>query len=241
MKPYIFDTETTGTDHENDQIIEAAWLELPEKPHQFAQTRSPEDFPHYLERFRPSVPIQLGAQATHHIICSDLVGCRESKAFKLPKDIGWMIGHNIDFDAKFSKGMKLKRICTLAISRFLFPDKDSHTQSAMIYMIGRRYSKEEWARGLLKNAHAALDDVRNNAILLRFLLSEAMDKGHACDTWDEVLELSNTARIPTVMGFGKHKGTPIVRGQLDPGYVRWYRQQPETDEYLLEAFKRAGF
>lgn len=241
MKPYIFDTETTGTDHENDQIIEAAWLELPELPHQFAQTKSPTDFPFYLERFRPSVPIQLGAQATHHIICSDLKDCRPSSEFKLPKEMGWMIGHNIDFDAKFSGGMKKKRIDTLAIARFLFPEKDSHTQSAMLYMIGRRYSREEWARELLKNAHAALDDVRNNAILLRFLLSEAMDKGHACDTWDEVLELSDTARIPTVMGFGKHKGTPIVRGQLDPGYVRWYRGQAETDPYYLEAFTRAGF
>ncbi|HDQ4745542.1 hypothetical protein [Pseudomonas aeruginosa] len=36
MKPIIFDTETTGTDHQTDQIIEAAWLELPERPYQFA-------------------------------------------------------------------------------------------------------------------------------------------------------------------------------------------------------------
>lgn len=97
MKPIIFDTETTGTDHKTDQIIEAAWLELPEFPHQFAALQ-PVEFPHYHERFKPNVPISLGAQAVHHIICQDLVGCRESKEFALPADPLLMIGHNVDFD-----------------------------------------------------------------------------------------------------------------------------------------------
>jgi len=240
MKPYIFDTETTGTDDSKDQIIEAAWIELPSKPHAFCSAH-PSSMPSYCERFRPSVPICLGAQAVHHIIADDLKGCRPSDQFALPADVDFLIGHNIDFDARFADAMHLRRICTLAISRFLFPEKDSHTQSAMIYMIGRRHSREAEARDALKGAHAALDDVRNCAGLLAFLLSEAMDQGHACDTWEEVHALSETARIPTIMGFGKHKGLPIARGQLDPGYVRWYRGQAETDQYYLEAFKRAGF
>ena len=64
MKPIIFDTETTGTDHQTDQIIEAAWLELPERPYQFAAAQ-PVELPYYQERFKPSVPISLGAQAVH--------------------------------------------------------------------------------------------------------------------------------------------------------------------------------
>jgi exodeoxyribonuclease X len=240
MKPYIFDTETTGTDHEKDQIIEAAWLELPGKPCEFANSIRTE-LPNYCERFRPSVPISLGAQAVHHILTADLKDCRPSADFALPNDVDILIGHNVDFDARFADAMHLRRICTLALSRFLFPDKDSHTQSAMIYMMGRRSSMEEAAREALRNAHAALDDVHNCAGLLLFLLSAAMDKGHPCDTWEEVHALSEIARIPTVMGFGKHKGTKIARGQLDAGYVRWYRGQAETDPYYLEAFKRAGF
>ena len=239
MEPIIFDTETTGVDHTVDQIIEAAWLQLPATPAEFVSIRSPEEFPHYLERFRPSVPIALGAQATHHIICTDLVDCRDSEEFALPPGLQLIIGHNIDFDWRMAGEPHMTRICTLAMSRFLFPDKDSHTQSAMLYLIGRRYSREAWARDLLKNAHAALDDVRNCAILLRFLLKEAGEQGHAVSTWEEVHAFSEMARLPTVMGFGKHKGTPI--GQVDPGYVRWYRSQTETDPYYLAAFKKAGF
>lgn len=86
---------------------------------------------------------------------------------------------------------------------------------------------------MLRNAHAALDDVRNCSVLLRFLLKHAEKAGHPVSTWEEVHALSEIARIPTVMAFGKHKGTPIVRGQLEPSYVAWYRRQAETDPYYL--------
>lgn len=233
----IFDTETTGTDHEKDQVIEAAWLQMPERPHML---RNSED-PSMCQRFKPSVPISYGAQAVHNIITADLAGCPDSSEFALPDDVDYLIGHNVDFDWRFAGEPSIKRICTLAISRFLFPEEGSHTQSAMLYKLARRTSREAAMRERLKNAHAALDDVRNNKILLMFLLETAMDAGHACDTWEEVHALSETARIPTVMGFGKHKGTAIERGKLDPGYVRWYRGQADTDPFYMEAFKRAGF
>lgn len=241
MEPIIFDTETTGVDHEKDQIIEEAYIVLPDTPAGFLQVRSRLMFQHHHQRYRPTVPISIGAQAVHHIICSDLIGCPDAGAYQPPMQHALWIGHNIDFDWRMAGEPEVKRICTLALSRFLFPDKDSHTQSAMLYLIGRRNGKEAEVRELLRNAHAALDDVRNCSLLLRFLLQQAAEQGHAVDTWAQVLELSDTARIPTVMGFGKHKGTPIILGQLDPGYVRWYRGQVETDPFYLAAFDRAGF
>jgi len=239
MTAIIFDTETSGTDPEEDQIIEAAWLELPDTPAEFHAVPNAKAFPHYHERFRPTIPIKFGAQATHHILCEDLVGCRDSREFKIPKSVTLLIGHKIDFDAEMAGAMKTPRICTLALSRFLFPDKDSHTQSAMLYLIGRRQGKESRIRDLLRGAHAALDDVRNCSILLRFLLIEAENKGYPVGTWDLVRALSDHARVPTVMGFSKHKGMAIR--DVPSGWVRWYRSQDETDPYYIEAFKRAGF
>ncbi|MCY1482350.1 hypothetical protein D9M68_159040 [compost metagenome] len=238
MRVIVFDTETTGTDHQADQIIEAAWLELPDNPADFIACAS-DQLPHYHERFRPSVPINLGAQATHHILCEDLVGCRNADQFQLPADVDLLIGHNVDFDHRFAGEPDIARICTLALSRFLFADKDSHTQSAMLYLMARRAGREGDMRERLRNAHAALDDVRNCAILLKFLIQQAAKACHDVSTWEAVHELSELARIPTVMGFGKHKGTAIK--EIDAGYVRWYRGQAETDPYYLEAFKRAGF
>lgn len=39
MRIIDFDTETTCVDHENDQIIEAAYLELPDDPNYFLAIR----------------------------------------------------------------------------------------------------------------------------------------------------------------------------------------------------------
>jgi exodeoxyribonuclease X len=239
MTAIIFDTETSGVDPEVDQVIEAAWLELPDTPADFHAVPNAKAFPYFHERFRPTVPISLGAQATHHILCEDLIGCRDPSELKIPKSVTYLIGHNVDFDWRMVKEPKIPRICTLAMSRFLFPEKDSHTQSAMLYLIGRRNGKEARIRDLLRGAHAALDDVRNCSILLRFLLLEAANKGHAVGTWAEVHAFSENARIPTVMRFGKHIGTPI--SQVPSGYVRWYRGSEDQDPYYLEAFKRAGF
>lgn len=239
MKVILFDTETTGVDPAVDQIIEAAWLEMPPTPAEVHLTPNAKAFPFYHERFNPTIPIGLGAQAVHHILKGDLGGCLEPDQFSIPHDVDYLIGHNIDFDWRMAGEPLIHRICTLAISRYLFPEQDSHTQSAMLYMVGRLSGKEARIRELLRGAHAALDDVRNCSILLRFLLAQAAEKGHAVNTWQEVHALSNIARIPTVMGFGKHKGDPIE--SVPASYVKWYRGQAETDPYYLAAFNRAGF
>lgn len=240
MKNVILDTETTGTDHETDQVIELAHITLPGTPAGFLATNAPEELPHYHERFLPSIEIKLGAQAVHNILIDDLAGCAPSASIDINShDIDMMIGHNIDFDWRMLGEPDVPRICTLALSRFMFPEVDSHTQSAMLYMIARRFNQEARMRDMLKDAHAALDDVRNCSVLLRFLLAQAGKAGHDISSWEAVHALSETARIPKIMGFGKHKGDAI---ELVPtSYVNWYRGQAETDPYYLEAFKRAGF
>lgn len=242
MKVVIIDTEATGTDHETDQVIELAHITLPGTPQGFLEIKSAETLPFYHERFLPTAYMNLGAQAVHNILLGDLQGCAPSESINIEAhELDLLIGHNIDFDWRMLGQPDLPRICTLALSRFLFPNADSHTQSAMLYMIARGYGEEARMRDMLKDAHAALDDVRNCSVLLRFLLREAAKAGHNVASWDAVHALSETARIPTIMGFGKHKGTPIEVGQLDGSYVQWYRRQPETDPYYIEAFKRAGF
>lgn len=241
MKAVILDTETTGTDHEEDQVIELAHIKLPATPSELFGG-DPYSLEFFHQRYLPTVPIKLGAQAVHNIVLSDLAGCPAADTLKIDDHgIDLMVGHNVDFDWRMLGEPEVARICTLALSRYLFPEADSHTQSAMLYMIAREIGKEAEMRERLKNAHAALDDIRNCCILLKYLLRHAQRQGIPVGTWQEVYELSQTARIPTIMGFGKHKGTPIERGQLDPSYVSWYRRQPETDPYYIEAFKRAGY
>lgn len=214
MKAIIFDTETT--DVNEPEVIEAAWVQ-------------PDGTEEYCERFLPSKAISLGAMATHHIIPSDLVGCRPSAEFSLPDGLEYMIGHNIDFDWKVAGEPDVKRICTLALSRWLFPQIDSHTQSAMLY----HFLPPEEARELCKGAHNALSDVRNCLTVFTSIVEEMRSRGMQINSYAGIYQASEIARVPTVMAFGKHKGTLIK--ELPWDYVGWLLKQSDIDPYLRKA------
>lgn len=240
MKTIIADVESTGADTKTDQIIEAAWLVLPSTVDEFMAVKNPKTLNSYNQRFKPTIAISYGAMATHNIISTDLEDCIPSSEAELPSGVDYIIGHNIDFDvAMFGGGdPATRRICTLALSRWLYPELDSHKQAAMLYFIGHQIEQPGWARDMVKGAHAALDDMIMCAVLLRFLIQTLRSRGFLIDTWQMLSELSDEARIPTRMGFGKHKGDLIA--DVPASYVRWYRGTEDQDQYLLEAFKRAG-
>lgn len=87
MTAYIFDSETTGLN--NPELVEAAWLQLGAV---LAVTGE------FLQRYKPSKPIELGALATSHILDEELVECPPHDSFKLPEDATYLIGHNVDYD-----------------------------------------------------------------------------------------------------------------------------------------------
>lgn len=220
MTAYIFDSETTGLDA--PQLVEAAWLRL----------GSISGLPvteHFLARYKPSKPIELGALATSHILDEELAECPPHDSFAMPADATYLIGHNVDYDWNVIGQPAIKRICTRALSALLWPDADTHTQSAMIYL---HYRSE--ATGLLRNAHAALDDVKNCRLLLVKIL-EALSETKGCEvtSWEELWEVSEDARLPRVIGFGKHKGTVIA--DIPADYKRWLLGQTDIEPYLRKA------
>lgn len=218
MKAIIFDTETTGLIE--PEIIEAAWLRL-ESP------RTLKVLEKFEQRYKPTKAIDLGAMTTHHIMEEDLVNMPESSTFALPADLCFMIGHNVDFDWKAAGKPEVKRICTLALSRFLFPKIDSHSQSAMLYFLERRTAREN-----LKNAHSALADAMN----CRRLLAKLIELLPGLETWEGLWQISENARVPTVITFGEYKGTPIT--EVPSEYKLWLLKQPDVDPYLKKALAR---
>ena len=225
VKAIIFDTETTSS--KNGQIIEAAWVQVGG-----VDSLKVQDWFH--GRFKPTIPIEYGAMATHNIIETDLVDCPSPDAFKLP-NVDFLIGHNVDFDWEQVGKPEVKRICTLALSRLLFPDMDSHTQSAMIYKVFDH--DKNFARSLIKDAHSAKADVDNNLTLLTFLIKTIKDRKVASITsWSDLWEFSEVARIPTVMNFGKHKGEEII--DVPRSYKQWLLRQTDIDPYVQKAITK---
>ncbi len=215
-KSIIFDTEATGI--KEAVLIEAAWVEL-ESIDPFIVNNP------FVQRYNPGKPITLGALATHHIMDEELVDCPPASSFTLPKNLKYIIGHNVDFDWEVIGRPEVKRICTLALARKLWPDLDSHNQSALLYFLERNTAREQ-----LRNAHSALIDVGICAVILDHICRELDIK-----TIEDLYTESEKARTPTTMPFGKHKG--VLLADIPSDYKQWLLGQGDIDPYLRKALE----
>lgn len=180
------------------------------------------------EYFSCPEPIALGALATHHILETDIAEKPSFDTFKMPQGVQYLIGHNIDYDIKAVQKCQpdftVKGICTLALCRMVWPDLP-HTLSAMYYHV---MDDLELARKHLRHAHNAKADIYFTGVILKTLVEQLGIKD-----MNSLFIMSESARIPKYITFGKHKGTAIK--DLDSGYVSWLLKQPDLDPYLRKA------
>lgn len=237
----ILDTETSGKGP-GAVVIEAARMEISATPLEFMRLK-PEDA--YMDGKLYGLPdgldMELGAMAVHGITPEQLEGLEPFKGFEYHGK--YVIGHKVDFDVEITGYHGAQRICTLALSRFLWPHLDSHTQSAVLLHIAQMTRKGyQWAIDLSKNAHRATDDVLNCSRVLKmiiYVMSRTESLKHHVESWDALVNLSLEAQIPKVMRFGKFKDQPIEA--VDQSWIDWLYAQPgEQCRYLTSAFRRAG-
>ena len=180
------------------------------------------------EYFSCPEPIALGALATHHILETDIAEKPSFDTFKMPQGVQYLIGHNIDYDItaiqKCQPDFTVKGICTLALCRMVWPELP-HTLSAMYYHV---MDDLELARKHLRHAHNAKADIYFTGVILKTLVEQLGIKD-----MNSLNIMSETARIPKYITFGKHKGTAIK--ELDPSYVTWLLRQDDLDPYLRKA------
>ncbi len=221
MSVYLIDTETTG--RKDPQVIQLAWMRLTFNDGYIVEDGTFNRF------YRPSKEIELGALCTHHISLMDLIDCDPSDTAKLPSDAEYIIGHNVDFDWKALGQPNVKRICTQALARHLWPNLDSHKLGACLYHVNPADAK-----ATLKNAHDAEADCCACLSLFLGIVDRLKTTGLVANTAERLWLISEAARIPKIMAFGKYKGEPI--SSVPPSYMNWYRQQDDPDPYLLKAF-----
>lgn len=227
MSALILDTETTSVDE--PEVIQLGYMGPVRQ-----LTAAGLDESVQVARFKPSKPISLGAMAVHHIIEADLADAPAWRGeWALPYGTEYLVGHNIDFDWKAIGQPHVARICTLALSRSLWPDLDSHSLSALTY----HFTEHSEARDLLRNAHDAGRDVE---LCCRLILHILRALPHV-SSWHELWQASEKARVPSKFWFGKYDGRLIreIRRE-DPGYIHWCLtkcDQVTGDPYAQKAMR----
>jgi len=248
----VIDTECTG-------LKEPEPLEICiTRPFEFFKPELPDDgCCHY---FSERKPIEFGAMATHHIFPGmHSAHPQWPRGWMFPDDVGYMIGHNVDYDWEAIGKPNVKRICTLSMSRKEWPDLDSHRQDGLQYYFasltpGEKPRFEAYCTcqsRLMDGAHSAFGDVISCINVLRNILN-----GHPDITsWQQLWEKSEKDRVPEFLTFGKYgpqsdwakqnnmpKGMPVYQVKAyDFGYWRWLVggqcDQVNRDPYLERALR----
>lgn len=238
MSACIIDTETTGL-HEPRPV--QICMVMTDTPAQLLDQSIGLTYTNL--HYNPGKPIELPAMATHLIHDEDVANAPPYTDFRLPEGTPCLIGHNVDFDWRVLGEPEVKRICTLALARRIWPDLPSHKLRVLLYFaVGPTEARE-----MVRRAHTADADVEMLVRVLRRLLTEPFLAG--CQTWRDVWVKSEQARIPERIDFGKHGPKPDegrTHGMLisemrrsDPSYVQWLLSgkcdQVNDDPYLRKA------
>jgi len=241
----FIDTEATGL-HEPEPVEVTLYIS-PDGPAQWPMDENML----WTQRYEPSKAIELGAMATHHIIQADLRDCPPASSFVLTPAIKYLIGHNVDYDwGVIGKPDHVKRICTLALAKRVWPELSSHKLGALMY---HTQGATPQTRDLVVQAHGSRADVRMLFQVFAEILPLALpEEKWDCATWEDVWQLSEEARIPERMEFGKYgpkpdEGRPLgmlisEMRQTDRGYVKWLLSgacdQVNNNPYLQKALTR---
>lgn len=236
----ILDTETSGI---GGVVIESARMELTATPLEFVRIK-PEDS--YMDSKLYGIPegveMKLGALLVHGILPESLEGLEPFRGFSYYGK--FVVGHNVDFDVEMTGYHGSKRICTLGLSRFMWPDLDCHKQEAVLLHIGKISKRGyAWALDLLKNSHRAADDVLNCSRILKVIIhmmSKRDDLKQHVESWEALSAFSLECKIPKVMPFGKFKDKPL--DEVEQDWLDYMYKQPDfkLDRYLVSGLRRAG-
>lgn len=230
----IFDTETSDKEP-GREVIEAAWLKVQPRTDllgdlDYDSIALPFTCSNaFQQRYKPTKPCTFGSMAVHHILPEELENMPPASEFQLPANVAYICGHKIDFDWETIGKPNVKRICTLAMSQNIWPTTDSHSQSALLYMLEGPTVR---TRSMLRDAHSAVADAANNLVLLEHILAAKPE----IRTWSALWAFSEEARCPTVMFMGRNKGVPL--SQLESGEIEWYLARDFIDEYQRKALNR---
>jgi len=166
----VFDLETTGGNHDTDQIIEIGLVKI-EKQQIVAEK-------HFM--VKPEIEIPIFIQRLTSISPSDMKHAKKIEEIidEILEFMGdsVLVAHNVSFDVPFFNSvlrrlgrptLQNKSICTVLMTKYLIPDLLNSNLNYMSKIFGIEHAK----------AHRALDDTKATAALLQNYLSIFSRKG----------------------------------------------------------------
>lgn len=220
----VFDLETTGLPDQDKTtaVIQIGWtdLDFDEAGGAVRSIGDPVQFLVNPMRANPSLRIETGAKATHHIIEEDLVDAISvDEGFRhLASRPDAFACHNREHDGHYFTGAGRPIICTLKAAKVIWPDAERHSNQFLRYHLDLPVDRQ-----LATPAHEAGPDSYVTAHILAAILATGA-------TLSDLITWSTSASLMAKIPFGKHRGTRFE--ELPTDYLQWLRRQPGNDRDL---------
>lgn len=234
----VIDTETTGTDHHSDDIIEYC-----------STVYDGESSETTTIRIKPNHSIPPESSAIHFISDYDVKDASEfkSQAILIKNELNsrdYIVGHNLNFDLAMLNGnflrsgvissedmdliqIKDRRICTLELAKKLYAEDPSFANLTLGYL-WFKLKLNELHHDKKITPHAAGDDVFMCTEILVYLTKQFIKNGMIDvnrDICAQLVEITQTPTLYKLMPFGKHKGEFV--SDIPTSYLEWLVKNSE--------------
>lgn len=205
MRYWVVDSETTGVGFE-DKAVEIAGLLF--EDNSFVK--------HYSTLVNPGIPIPPEASEVHHIIDDDIKDAPSIDDAMVPffeDDFDFVVAHNCAFDKRFMDFGQAPWVCSLKLSRAVYPDAPNHRNQFLRYWLNLPtliHSAHAQAA-----AHRALYDAEVTSYLFQHLLSKATSE----DPIEKMITVSNNPQLLKTCRLKKHEGK--LWKDVPKDYLNW--------------------
>ncbi|HNC01571.1 MAG TPA: hypothetical protein PLS71_25240 [Leptospiraceae bacterium] len=205
QKILVLDTETTGIRnhpiHKRPEVIELSYMDisgeldefrvLAEMPKEVVveTTINTSNKCTITERFKPSMAIEDDAFRIHKINMKMLQGCRSSEEAKIPEDIDYILGHNIQYDHRCLGKPDVRLLCTQKFAKIVSKNGLTTFEDHKLSTILSHFYKDHEAT-ILNPVHTSAGDVVKTILVFVALLKYFP----GLKSWDELYNFQNMGK-----------------------------------------------
>ncbi len=217
----FLDTETTGL--ENGRLVQLAY-------------KNRKDSEIIVEYFKPPVPIEFDAMATHHITekkVADKPPFAQTETKKIIAELlqeGVLVAHNAKYDIGILKTEEVathKFICTYKVAYSMY-DYPNHKLQTLRYRWGIDIESAV--------AHDASGDVMVLAEVFEYMLKDYMSR-HGVTEEEAILKFIEISSAPTLLktlSFGKLRGMTFEEiKEKEFSYLQWLGTLTDKEEDFM--------
>lgn len=211
MRFWVVDSETTGIGAEDKAVEVAGFLwDFNSESKEATLVR------HYTSLVNPGIPIPPEASSVHHLTDEDVADAppiEDAMLSFFDDEFDFCVAHQASFDKRMMDFGQAPWICSLKLSRLVYPNAPNHKNQFLRYFLG--LPKLVHSMHAQAAAHRALYDSEVTSYLFHHLVQKATSEDYIA----KMIDVSNNPQLLKICKLKKHEGKPW--SEVPKDYLNW--------------------